>query len=52
MAEDKPFCISKWAAMKKYKRYRDHQRRATQWLRRMARKRPELFAHWQIGIVP
>jgi len=43
--------LVRWA-MKKYKRYRGHQRRATQWLRRIARKRPELFAHWQIGFVP
>jgi len=43
--------LVRWA-MKKYKRYRGHQRRATQWLRRIARKRPELFAHWQLGIVP
>lgn len=43
--------LVRWA-MKKYKRYRGHQRQATQWLRRVARKRPELFAHWQLGIVP
>jgi len=43
--------LVRWA-MKKYKRYRGHQRRATQWLRRVARERPALFAHWQLGIVP
>ncbi|MFQ5344098.1 MAG: group II intron reverse transcriptase/maturase [Anaerolineae bacterium] len=43
--------LVRWA-MKKYKRYRGHQRRATQWLRRIARNRPALFAHWQLGIVP
>jgi RNA-directed DNA polymerase len=43
--------LVRWA-MKKYKRYRGHQRRATQWLRCVARKQPELFAHWQLGIVP
>jgi RNA-directed DNA polymerase len=43
--------LVRWA-MKKYKRYRGHQRRATQWLRRVARERPELFAHWRLGIVP
>jgi len=43
--------LVRWA-MKKYKRFRGHQRRATQWLRRVARKRPELFAHWQLGVVP
>ena len=43
--------LVRWA-MKKYKRYRGHQRRATQWLRRIARNRPELFAHWELGFVP
>jgi RNA-directed DNA polymerase len=43
--------LVRWA-MKKYKRYRGHQRRATQWLRRVARERPALFAHWELGIVP
>jgi RNA-directed DNA polymerase len=43
--------LVRWA-MKKYKRYKGHQRRATRWLRRVARKRPELFAHWRLGIVP
>ena len=43
--------LVRWA-MKKYKRFRRHQRAATQWLRRIARARPELFAHWQVGFVP
>jgi RNA-directed DNA polymerase len=43
--------LVRWA-MKKYKRYRGHQRRATQWLRRVAREKPELFAHWRLGFVP
>lgn len=43
--------LVRWA-MKKYKRFRGHQRAATQWLRRIARERPELFAHWKIGAVP
>lgn len=43
--------LVRWA-MKKYKRFRGHQRRATQWLRRIARKRPALFAHWELGFVP
>jgi RNA-directed DNA polymerase len=43
--------LVRWA-MKKYKRFRDHQRRATHWLRRVAREQPELFAHWRMGIVP
>jgi len=43
--------LVRWA-MKKYKRYRGHQRRATQWLRGIARRHPGLFAHWELGIVP
>jgi len=42
--------LVRWV-QKKYKRYR-HQRRATQWLRAIARKEPGLFAHWQLGMVP
>jgi RNA-directed DNA polymerase len=36
----------------KYKRYRISERRATHWLRQVARQQDGLFAHWQIGIVP
>ncbi len=36
---------------KKYKRYR-HQRRATRWLRELARSEPGWFAHWQMGAYP
>jgi RNA-directed DNA polymerase len=43
--------LVRWAR-KKYKRYRQHQRRATPWLRRIARQQPQLFAHWQAGVVP
>ena len=43
--------LVRWA-MKKYKRFRGHQRRATQWLRNIARQCPQLFAHWRLGIVP
>ena len=46
MTESKPFC------RKKYKRYRISERRATHWLRQVARQQGGLFAHWQIGIVP
>ena len=35
----------------KYKRYRG-QRRATHWLRAIARQQPELFVHWRLGAVP
>jgi RNA-directed DNA polymerase len=34
-----------WAT-RKYKRLRNHRRQAAQWLRRIARKQPNLFAHW------
>jgi len=43
--------LLRWV-MRKYKRFRFHQRRATQWLRGIAKRQPELFAHWQIGIIP
>jgi group II intron reverse transcriptase/maturase len=36
-----------WAT-RKYKRLRNHRRRATHWLDRIARKQPELFAHWRL----
>ena len=42
--------LVRWA-QKKYKRYR-HQRKATHWLRRIARREPQLFPHWRIGVVP
>ena len=35
-------------AMRKYKRLRGHPRRAARWLSRIARREPELFAHWRI----
>ena len=34
-----------------YKRYR-LQRRATHWLRRIARREPGLFPHWEFGVYP
>ncbi|MGR3318741.1 MAG: group II intron reverse transcriptase/maturase [Candidatus Anammoxibacter sp.] len=37
-----------WWATRKYKRLRGHKRRATQWVRRIARKEPQLFAHWKL----
>lgn len=36
-----------WAT-RKYKRLRHHRRRAAQWLNRIARKQPYLFAHWRL----
>jgi RNA-directed DNA polymerase len=42
--------LVRWAR-KKYRRYR-HQRRATHWLRGLARRQPGLFAHWALGALP
>lgn len=42
--------LVRWA-QQKYKRYR-HQRRATHWLRGIARRQPGVFAHWQLGVMP
>ena len=42
--------LVRWA-QRKYKRYR-HQRRATHWLRQLAQREPELFPHWQLGVLP
>jgi RNA-directed DNA polymerase len=36
-----------WAT-RKYKRLRNHRRRAAQWLNRIAGKQPYLFAHWRL----
>jgi RNA-directed DNA polymerase len=41
----------KWA-MRKYKKLRGRQRRASHWLGRIARKSPWLFAHWHFGAKP
>ena len=42
--------LVRWA-QNKYKRYR-RRRRATHWLRAIARKQPAWFAHWRLGAVP
>ncbi len=42
--------LVRWA-QNKYKRYR-RRRRATHWLRAIARKQPEWFAHWRLGAMP
>jgi len=39
--------LAKWA-MRKYKRFRAHQRRAGRWLGRIQRRSPYLFTHWQM----
>jgi len=37
---------------RKYKKLSCHRRRAEHWLGRIARREPQLFAHWQMGILP
>lgn len=37
---------------RKYKRFNRHRTRAEQWLGRLARREPKLFAHWKMGILP
>ena len=43
--------LVRWA-MRKYKRVRGHVRRAWSWLARVARRDPNLFAHWRLGVLP
>ena len=43
--------LMNWAR-RKYKKLARHKRRASSWLGRLAGNRPELFAHWQMGILP
>jgi RNA-directed DNA polymerase len=43
--------LTRWA-MRKYKRLRNHKRRAEHWLGRIAKKEPRLFAHWKMGMLP
>lgn len=43
--------LTRWA-MRKFKRLRRHQRKATHWLGRIARREPNLFAHWKLGVRP
>ncbi|MYL54923.1 group II intron reverse transcriptase/maturase [Pontibacillus yanchengensis] len=37
---------------RKYKRFMRHKKRAERWLGRLARNLPQLFVHWQMGILP
>ena len=39
-------------ARRKYKKLARHKTRAIYWMGRLARKLPELFVHWQMGILP
>ncbi len=41
------WALVQWA-MRKFKRLRGRQRRATQWLKEVARRDPQLFAHWHL----
>lgn len=44
--------LVRWA-MRKYKRFRRHRRRAEHWLGGVARREPRLFAHWHLlGLRP
>lgn len=43
--------LVKWA-MCKYKRFRGHKRRATKWLKELAEREPNMFAHWEYGWGP
>jgi len=39
-------------ARRKYKKLAQHKKRAERWLGRIARQQPQLFKHWQRGILP
>lgn len=43
--------LIRWA-MRKYKGFKRHQRKAEHWLGRIAKRQPWLFPHWQIGAKP
>jgi len=43
--------LVRWA-MRKYKRLKSHKQRATHWLKQIAKRQPELFAHWAEGFRP
>ena len=43
--------LAKWA-MRKYKRFKGHQRRASRWLSMIRKREPYLFAHWQMAHRP
>ncbi|MBF0235960.1 MAG: group II intron reverse transcriptase/maturase, partial [Desulfamplus sp.] len=43
--------LAKWA-MRKYKRFRFHEKRATHWLGRIANREPGMFVHWECGYKP
>lgn len=43
--------LGRWASQK-YKRLRRHPRRAMDWLKRISKREPSLFAHWSFGVRP
>jgi RNA-directed DNA polymerase len=43
--------LAKWV-QRKYKRFRYRPRASRHWLRRVARRNPQLFALWQLGVKP
>ena len=40
--------LVKWA-MRKYKKFKGHQRRTSRWLLRIKKRSPQLFAHWEMA---
>ena len=38
-------------AMRKFKRFKDHKIRASRFLQRLTAVRPDLFVHWQRGMI-
>ncbi|ASA19461.1 group II intron reverse transcriptase/maturase [Paenibacillus donghaensis] len=43
--------LVKWA-MCKYKRFRGHRSRAEKWLKELAKREPNMFPHWALGMKP
>lgn len=43
--------LVKWA-MCKYKRFSGHRRNAENWLRQLAKREPNMFPHWTLGMLP
>jgi RNA-directed DNA polymerase len=41
--------LIRWV-MRKYKRFRDHKRRARYWLGSVRKREPNLFVHWKLGL--
>jgi len=37
--------------MRKFKRFKDHKIRTSHFLPRLAAGRPDLFLHWQLGMI-